>query len=283
VTSAPSAPAPPAAAASLEALLAALETLPVQRSTALQVVRLCAKRGVPAAEVAQALASDPSLSARLLRLANSAAYGLPNQVTSLRLAVMTAGFTTVRAVCATAVARTVSGRPLPAAFWPTAAATAAGAALDAGNAGVAREDAFSVGVLHELGSALLLQVDPAGWPPLVEAEVAAGRCTDTAERERYGTDHAWAAARVMQAWGFPEPLVMAVADQHLPGAATSPLCLALRGGRALAALVPGTSCHDPADARGDALRALRITPGDVPALAAAVTTQTAEFTAALAG
>lgn len=242
----------------LDDLLDSLATMPASQSTVLAVMRMATDPEAGPADVARLCASDPVLTTQLLRVANSAAFGMSSQVTTLQRAVVVMGMSTVRSVAAAAVASATANagtvRP-PASFWVTAAATATGAALLARRVGASRDEAFCVGVLHELGAALLLRVDPDGWPQLVAECMARGESPVIAERERYGVDHAWAAARVLQSWDFPTSLCDAVARHHDASASSllSPLPAALRAGRALASLVPGTETHDPADL-GDAGR-----------------------------
>ena len=71
------------------------DRLPSPPGVALEVVRLNQQEEVDLDELVGVLSRDPALVAKMLRTANSASFGLPRQVTSLRQGVMILGFRTV--------------------------------------------------------------------------------------------------------------------------------------------------------------------------------------------
>lgn len=73
-----------------------LASLPAIPSTALRIVSLCDQPGVGLAELGEAIALDPVLSARMLRLANSAAFKRSVEITSVDRALMQLGLQTVK-------------------------------------------------------------------------------------------------------------------------------------------------------------------------------------------
>jgi HD-like signal output (HDOD) protein len=73
-------------------------TLPTLPAVALQVVRLCDKPNFDMQEMARAVSSDPVLAAKVLRLVNSAAFGIKREVTAIPQALMFLGAKTVRNV-----------------------------------------------------------------------------------------------------------------------------------------------------------------------------------------
>ena len=116
-------------------------------------------------------------------------------------------------------------------------------------------EAFSAGLLHDLGTALLFQVDPGLARELDEeaADDPLGRL----EREVsvYGMHHGEAGAAVLDAWGFPQGIVDVLRDHHrLPVVETAELVKIVRAGEALAALggAPGIAegVPEPAEALG---------------------------------
>lgn len=73
-----------------------LAALPAIPATALRIVSLCDQPGVGLAELGEAIAPDPVLSARMLRLANSAAFKRSVEITSVDRALMQLGLQTVK-------------------------------------------------------------------------------------------------------------------------------------------------------------------------------------------
>ncbi|HEX8929173.1 MAG TPA: HDOD domain-containing protein, partial [Actinomycetota bacterium] len=84
------APAPTLALAplfDLERVLASIDTMAAQRPVAAHLVSLANSEEVSAKELSRVLASDVALAGRVLKLANSAFYGMRGRVTSLQFAV----------------------------------------------------------------------------------------------------------------------------------------------------------------------------------------------------
>jgi putative nucleotidyltransferase with HDIG domain len=192
-----------------------LLTLPAQPATAEQVLRIVSNRKAGAADLARVVETDPALAARVLRLANSPYYGSPRRVSSTRHATVMLGFDTVRALAASAACSLLDGGVElgPDGFWRHAITTASTASVVARRIGLSTEDAFTVGLLHDLGAVLLHQRDEHAYAvataaPTVSEQVAA-------ELAAFGATHADEGAAALDAWGFPEPFVEAIAlHQH---------------------------------------------------------------------
>ena len=259
-------------------LVAELESLPANPTTAVRVLSLADNPNSSAADLGAAVGADPSLTARIMRVANSAYYGLSGRVASATFAITVLGFDTVRAIAAVA-ASGVSGDAgtLPDGFWSHAASVAIACSLVAPRVSVRGPEAFSLGLLHDLGSALLHR----GLGPIPDD--APHEDNDTAriayERDRWGIDHAIAGSRVLQAWWFPEQMVSAIALHHDgPRAAQTDFDRVLIGGEALARVAAGT----PSSQVAGALALIHVGPSEVRALAARVTDETKALEASLA-
>jgi HD-like signal output (HDOD) protein len=203
----------------LARLVADMERLPVMHAAAMRVIAVGSDPEASAGDLADALSRDPSLLARVLRLANSAYYGVASTVRSPLVAVSLLGFPTVSSIAAAGLAVNEDA-PVPDGFWEQAAETAVLARLLAPTFGAHTADAFSVGLLHDLGGALLYRADPDGYvllPDEPQERLAA-------ERDRYGMTHAEVGERVLGAWKLPADLASAVGSHHDPVVAdTAPL------------------------------------------------------------
>src|SRR5206468_1388086 len=105
-------------------------------------------------------------------------------------------------------------RAVPPGFWNHAAATATAASLVAHRVSAPRSEAFSLGLLHDLGRSILHRMDPKAYAEVCERVLADGATLRDAERAAYGIDHAQAAARVLKAWRFADDFVEALANHH---------------------------------------------------------------------
>lgn len=220
-------------------VLEELERMPAQQAAAVRVLYVADDPRSSASDLAAAVGADPVLTAQVMRLANSAYYGLSGRVRSADFAVTLLGFATVRSLAAASAAGAIGDDAvIPCDFWQHAAASAAGAAQVSARLGLVRPEAFSLGLLHDIGTAVLCRIDPAAFHA-IEAEVADpdSRQAVLLERKAFGMDHMAVAATVLGSWRFPDELVDTIAAHHdplTPGATKLQRCLA--GGHALAEL-----------------------------------------------
>ncbi len=91
----------------IEKVLAGIDTMAAQRPVAAQIVSVANSDDTSAKVLAHILASDVALASRVMKLANSAYFGMRGRVTSLQFAVTVVGFTTVRTMATVAMVRTV--------------------------------------------------------------------------------------------------------------------------------------------------------------------------------
>lgn len=263
-------------------LLIELEQLPPAQAAALRVVQMIDDPDSRAADVATAASVDAALTTRMLRMANSAYYGLSGRVASASFAVTVIGFQTVRSLATMAAAGVVSDADLPPGFFARGAGTASGAALLARGVGADAAQAFCVGILHDLGAALLWRHAPQRQRDLL-AQAENPEHLLQLELEEYGAMHASLSAEVLQAWSFPPELCMAIGRHHdPPSAGAAPLRRALQGGMALASLADG-SVRAGDRAAAAALEAAGVGPTSRAALVAQVRREGQELSAALHG
>lgn len=168
--------------------------------------------------LAQKIELDQALAAKTLRIANSSFYGMQSKVTSIPQAVSVLGFHSIRTVV-TACALTGSFAPVSGgfdfqAFWRHSLATAIAARLLAPHLCVNPETAFTAGLLHDLGTLVLVTRFPAEHA-LVRSYRQAHDCQMAdAELAVIGIDHAQVGSALAAYWKFPEAIQQAVADHH---------------------------------------------------------------------
>jgi HD-like signal output (HDOD) protein len=149
-----------ALATSVEHLLDAMDRLPSQGNIALRVLWMADDPTTTLSHLARAVESDPVLVARLLHLANSAYYSPRNPIANAERAITLLGFATVRTLATIVACGLGSAAPVPQGFWQHGASVANAAQLIAWRFGVPTGDAFTLGLLHDLGRGLLHVADP---------------------------------------------------------------------------------------------------------------------------
>jgi HD-like signal output (HDOD) protein len=253
-------------------LVAELRRLPLRPSSVTRVLAVLDDTSKGAADVARAVAPDVGLCARIMHLANSPYFGSAGRVSSLDRAVVTVGNSVVRSLAiSTAAGLLGDSSRVPEGFWVHSGAVGAGAALAARRLRVPAADALCAGLLHDLGSALAYRHDRALY-----AEVAAAPpdVLLTAERARYGADHAALAAIALRAWRLPTAIVEAVGYHHVPVTEIeSTLLHAVALGEALVRVAFGDATGFGVEPSGDPeamLALLALEPGELDDLKAQI-------------
>jgi HD-like signal output (HDOD) protein len=166
-------------------------------------------------EVVAVLESDPALSARLLRLVNSAGFALRTACTSVRHAATLVGTEKLNQVASTAAILDMYGKSGEHAAVILEHATAVGALCRylAFHFSLPPDELFTCGFLHDIGKLMMIETEGEEYLELIKKHSD----FDTAylfERERYGYDHALLAGHVLSVWNIPHPVPKVVAWHH---------------------------------------------------------------------
>ncbi|MFM2092080.1 MAG: hypothetical protein RLZZ127_2569 [Planctomycetota bacterium] len=210
-------PIPPLRPETLLQGVGALGSLP---TTWIAIRDTVERPGATTADIAAAAGRDPDLVVRLLRLANSAMYGLARRVESIPQAV---GLLGTRQVCDLALACSVVERfkGVPpdlldmATFWRHSVATAITCRLIAARRGEANpERMFVIGLLHDVGRLVFaLRAPEALAAALARVRSGAAPATE-AERAEIGFDHAVMGETLLTQWRLPPAVAKAVGNHH---------------------------------------------------------------------
>ncbi|NJD08347.1 MAG: HDOD domain-containing protein [Methylococcaceae bacterium] len=165
-------------------------------------------------QIAKTISMDQALAGRVLKLANSARYGLPRKVASIDDAVRLLGFTTLRTLVVASALSCAFRAPASLdlkAFWLGSFATAGYAAWLA-RLGKHREDiAFTGGLMLHSG-VLLLHMEAPLESQRIDREVEQGRFRPEAERAVFGFSHVDVSSELAVRWNFPDEIVCGMRD-----------------------------------------------------------------------
>ncbi|HVP37988.1 MAG TPA: HDOD domain-containing protein [Candidatus Saccharimonadales bacterium] len=208
-----------------EAILERVRSLPPLSATVMQLSRLIRDERSSASDFERVIRPDPALTAYLLRLANSAYFGLRGHVQSVRHAITIMGLQRVYGVAASAAiskvapARLVGYEIDSSVFWLHCTAVAVLAESLAAELHVpAPELTFTAGLLHDLGKLVV------GTCVSLESSELLTRLRDgevafvAAERDTLGIDHAEVGGAVAETWSLPAAVAAAARWHHRPGA-----------------------------------------------------------------
>jgi putative nucleotidyltransferase with HDIG domain len=211
----------------IDALLKRIREIP---SLPAAVQRLCAllnDSDSDMKDVSRVISTDPALTAKLLKLANSSFYGLTRKVGTISQAVVVLGFSGVRNL-ALGVSlfefRSDPHRKLPLdleAFWRHSLAVATTARLLAPHVRLQDlEEAFVSGLLHDIGKIVLMEHFQETYAEVLKAS-GEGTRLFAAERAAFGIDHAEVGRRLCEHWKIPLSLTRAIAEHYPVGDAGS--------------------------------------------------------------
>ena len=191
----------------LETLLQNPNALPTAPKVVEELISSFENADVSVEEIARKLSLDPVLSAKLLRLANSAYYHVSRRIGNVEDAVRMLGFVTVRTLVISSGLvggfKAVPGLDLKR-FWRYSLHTAVAAKWIGKKVGVNTDLAFTIGMMHALGQLVMHAGLPAETQELDKAvdTYAAGRID--AERSAFGYDFAQVGAELAVRWKFPD-------------------------------------------------------------------------------
>ncbi len=199
----------------LEALLQMPNTLPTAPRVVEELISSFMYPNISVDEIARTLSADPVLSAKLLRLANSAYYHVSRSIGTVDDAVRMLGFVSVRTLVISAGLvsgfKTVPGLDLKR-FWRYSMHTAVSAKWIARQANDNPELAFTIGMMHGLGQ-LVMHI---GLPePMLALDAEVGLYAPqrmAAERAAFGYDYSAVGAVLAERWKFPEIFASTIRD-----------------------------------------------------------------------
>jgi putative nucleotidyltransferase with HDIG domain len=212
-------------------IISRIQTLPGISGVATRILALLDDPDSTAEEVQKVLRLDPGLTANILKLTNSAYFGLPNKVGSVRQAVVMLGWKRlVKIVLATCV-NAVMDKPIPGYDLPPGELWRHSVAVSVTAEGLMKElnlamddEVFTAALLHDLGK-LVMGEFVAEDLDAIRMTAEKGIPFQMAEREVLGTDHAEIGGMLMEKWSFPSKLVEAVRCHHEPDSADNPSTL----------------------------------------------------------
>lgn len=196
-----------------------IEGLPTLPAVATRVLEITADAESSTEALWEVIRSDQTLASNVLRMANSAFYGLPRQVTSLQHALSLLGYVEIRNLV---IAQVVFNnfkhvdkdgpmdiRP----FWEHAFTCALGSKLITRHTSLRDQDVYLACLVHDIGKLVIYTALPEAYAEMTK-EVGADAChIFEMENRFFGITHEQVTAKLLKSWRFPDT-VMAAAEHH---------------------------------------------------------------------
>lgn len=199
-----------------------VEAFPGMPVTAAKLLPLLKSSDSSAADIESILKYDPGLTANILKLTNSAYFGIPTRVSSVRQAIVLLGWKRLLQVVTTICMSPLMKKSVPGydlrsgQLWQHSIAVSVAAeilvkALKISNA----DEVFTAALLHDVGKLILGSFVKKDLEQ-IEIMVTKGITFDVAESMVLGTNHAEVGGQILHKWSFPADLVNAVQWHHDP-------------------------------------------------------------------
>jgi putative nucleotidyltransferase with HDIG domain len=205
----------------LEPLLKQAGELPSLPEVYIRVTELLETESATGQKIGEAVQTDPALTARILKLINSAYYGLQNPVTSISQAVTLLGRQQLQQVLVGSVLAGVfkdfdtTTFPLRD-FWQHCIKTAIIARqLAMQNARVIDHEAFfTAGLLHDIGWLVIAKVNPGSYMQITGLARSENKDVIQVEAEKLGVTHIDVGVALLEKWGIPGLITQCVRKHH---------------------------------------------------------------------
>ena len=205
-----------------------VSSVPMISASASRLLQIASQPDHDLMDVVNLVKTDANLTARVLKMVNSAAYGLVNKITSVDRAVSYLGQQMIVSIAIESCtgelfAKELSGyEAVGGDLWKhdlRAAIAAREVAIQSG-AELSPDLAFTAGLLHDIGKALISDYLRGSAPEAV-ALISSHDSLDylAAEEQLVGVDHTIAGEALAKAWQLPPELIAVIRHHHLPALA----------------------------------------------------------------
>ncbi len=208
----------------IRAIIGEMECLPSVPSLLSEVIQELQRDDADIDKVGVIIGKDIAMTAKLLKIVNSAFFGLDREISSPAEAVSYLGVETIKALvlAANAFATFEKHNTGPISLerlWNHSLGVAGMARQIAGDLGADRglmEESFIAGMLHDIGKLALAANLPAQYQSVFDAAENLGLSLHAAEEAAFGAHHGDIGGYLLKLWGLPAGVVNAITFHHEP-------------------------------------------------------------------
>jgi len=210
--------------ASLKSLISNMKSIPSLPLLYQQVTSELHSEDPSTSRIGEIIAQDMAMTAKLLQIVNSAAYGIRAQISDPKQAAVYLGLNTVRSLVLSlsifsAFDPRLLGPGQAELLWEHSVSVSKFARLIAICEGIGGRDVdayISAGLLHDIGKLIMASAGPENYRRILATAASTGTPLNVVEFEEFGCTHAEVGAYLLGVWGLPNEIVEAVAWHHRP-------------------------------------------------------------------
>jgi HD-like signal output (HDOD) protein len=201
--------------------------LPAMPQVASKVLELSSDPNTSAKQLQQIISDDQAMTARILKIANSAMYSCSRKVKTLTEAIVMLGFNSIRSLVVTSAARNLyntknsqTGLKERLLWEHSIGAAFACRMLVQDRIPSMAEEAFLAGLMHDIGKLVLNLRVPVEFDEIVQAVYNENRNFQETELALLGYDHTQVGALLVRKWNLSQRLEETILHHHNPAALT---------------------------------------------------------------
>lgn len=203
----------------IEKLIAEQVNLPSPPAIAVQILNIVQQEDASMHDLAKIISADAALTAKLLRVANSGFYSLPNEVTSVERSISILGTNVIKNI---ALSFVIAGDLKEANqtsfdfdyFWRRSVTSGVAAELLTKALQEKNEDIFVTALLHDIGVLILYLSKGEEYAQVLKERKTSGVPLVDLEQHKYGFDHQQLGATLVKSWGLPEQIYEPMCFHH---------------------------------------------------------------------
>ncbi len=209
---------------SVEDIVSRVGALPPLPDTALKLMRVMNDPRSSMDDIVEAVKYDQAVTGEVLKLCNSAFFGLSRKVTSLNNAMLTLGTVKVLQLVMSVHTNSMLSREQrgyglqPGALWKHSVAVALASSLFAQRIKLPNVNlVFTAGLLHDIGKVILNEYVADEFAEIVRRVTDEGMSFGEAEHQVLGFSHEEVGSMIAEKWRLPDAIVRCIRFHHTPG------------------------------------------------------------------
>ncbi|HHT9137409.1 MAG TPA: sensor domain-containing diguanylate cyclase [Candidatus Wunengus sp. YC60] len=197
-------------------------SLPTLPTVACKLISISSNDEIGMKDIANLISNDASLSAKVLKVANSAFYDFPCKISTIQQAVSRLGMNAIKNLVFSFSFLSVKAKSKKAVFnyekfWEQSLSNAVAAKLIMAEIGKSDwEEIFVAGLLQNIGELIIATSLPQQYEQVLSETFNSEKSALELERQIIGADHAFIGYEVTKKWRFPATLLTPILYHHCP-------------------------------------------------------------------
>ena len=193
--------------------------IPSPPSIAVRIIEAVKQDDACFDELGKIISSDPALTAKILKLANSSFYAIPQKIDNITKALTILGVTTVKNIALSfVIAKEMRGSSDNGFdfdfFWKRSLTAAVSADVLSSIIGQKNEDIFVTALLQDIGILIMYLCRADDYSMMLDEKRASSLAIEEAERKILGFDHQELGSEILKSWGIPDTIYEPVRYHH---------------------------------------------------------------------